>query len=598
MNPQELLQLVTHRREYYQDRNQRMSTLVSIYNGELHKVYPKEFPADDIPIAPNLIKLAWDQFAAMVSKVPDKTIRPVGVSDAANERASKIEQIVHSYDEGDRIKVLTHMAAWYLIGCGQCVWLVLPDFVCNKPRFHVEDPRNTYPSPGFEQTYAAPTDKASAVTNGLPASQANRDMRSARHGSSGEPFFGGDLEDLAIERLATIRSLKSRFPRAAQNLGPDTDPNLRRNVRVVEYFTRTDWQMIAVDGNTPTQLMNVRHDLGFVPGRVTQSFSPDQVGGISQFEEQVPLLIALARVWNQKLAFNDNSAWPQRWVKGSINTMRIGPFEYLQLEPNTEVGQFAPPAEFQSDRDIQSITSLIRTLNREGPATTGDVSGGPITGRGLEQAFRPTDTVVQNYFNLQSSDLAAVYGYALAIDEQFWPDDRKEFAGRRNGEEFEGSYIPSKDIKGHRSVRVTYGFGVGGVEGFLQGLQAMQAGLMSEETLMQMMPGVLSVAAEQRKITLNQIRKAILAAFDQGDVPRAQYLGQVYAELQSGVTLTDALAKIPPPPAPGEQALPGAGAQAPLNGLPPGANQAEQQAVALAGGGAPAPMQMLLNRIR
>lgn len=562
--------LLSDRRDFYAERNSRYDHMIKVWHGKLDELYPAEFPQEDLPKIANFAKLAWDSYAAMCGKVPDKVIRPAGLTDAAEKRASRIEQICAAYDEGSRIKLLTFIHFWYLVGLGSSVRGVVPNFSTKMPQFVVEDPRNCYPTPSFESTYVSRSDTQSVQG---PTNPDNIDLRGARGGHRFEVWTGGALEDIIIEKRATVRALKGAFPGAS--LGPDTTDNLRRTLQVVQYFDRDEVVTLATFDKNPVELARAEHEIGSCPWRVTQTFAPDQVGGISQFEEQVSLLVAYSRILSQKLAFNDKSVWPITWIAGEVSSMRIGPHEVLKLDHDSKMGQLSPPTEFQADRDLGLLDHNIRTLNREGDPLRAEVQGGPITGRGLEQLLRPINTVVEHYWNIDSPDTEALYSYALACDEAYWPDEKKKIAGRMRGETFDISYVPSKDIAGHRDVAINYGFGVGGIEGFVQGLQAMGAEILDRDTVMESMPGVKSVSDTKRRIELDRLDKSIYAAFEQGDVPRSQFLAQLKNQVATGKPLAQAILEIPAP-APPEQAAP--------SGAAPGMLAPEQQAAALQAG--------------
>lgn len=577
---EEIVVMLKERRDFYMDRTQRYNNLIKVWHGQLDALYPGEFSPDEVPKIANFIKLAWDSYATMGAKVPDKIVRPDDLTDREQKRASKLEQIASSYDESSRAKLLWYQHMWYLIGLGSSCRGIVPDFQLKRPRFVVEDPRNVYPSPSFEATYASSVSRVGYITS--PENPDNLDLRSARGGSQ-DVWSGGGLEDIIIEKRSTIGALKQAFPWSAGRLGNDSPDNLRRIVNVCQYYSRSEIVTLVLGRKSQiVELARAYHDLGVCPYRITQTFAPDQIGGISQFEEQVPLLVAYSKILSQKLTYNDRTVWPLTWVQGDVSNISIGPHEVLKLTPGSSMGQLPPPTEFQADRDMAMLDRNIRTLNREGDPLRGEVSGGPITGRGLEQLMRPINSIVEHYWNLDSPDTEALYATALMMDEYFWPNERKEVSGRRRGEEFELAYTPSKDIKGQYAVGINYGFGVGGTEGLIQSLQALGARLMDKRTVMESIPGVRSVNDTLRKIELDRLDDSIYAAFDAGDVPRAQFLAQVREEVASGTPVTEAIKNIPPPP-PAEQA--GLAGMLGGGGLPGMA--AEEEAASLQAGGVP-----------
>lgn len=578
----ELTSMLQERRDYFQERNSRYDILVNAWHGNYQKLYPAEFPSDEMAKIANFLKLAADSYAAMIGKVPDKIVRPRELTDRSQKRASKIEQIASAYDQGSNIKLLHYMHGWYLCMFGASCRGVVPDFANMRPRFVLEDPRNVYPEPSFEATYATRGENRSVLATGYNSE--NLDLRGARGGVK-EAFYGGGLEDVMIEKRASIASLKSAFPDKAAMLGDNDPKTLRRIVPVVQYFSRTEIVtfVLGKQQGQHVELSRAYHDLGFCPFRLTQTFAPDQVGGISQFEEQIPLIVAHSRILSQKLTFNDRTVWPLTWVSGDIDKVHIGPHEILRLTQGSSMGQLPPPTEFQADRDLATLDGMIRALNREGDPLRAEVSGGPVTGRGLEQLLRPINTVVEHYWSLDSPDTEALYSYALAMDEAFWPDTPKKAVGRLRGEDYEVDYTPATDIKGHREVAISYGFGVGGTEGFIQMLQALGSRLIDKRTVMEAMPGVRSVNDTLRKVDLDRLDDSIYAAFDAGDIPRAQFLSAARDEVAKGKPLTEVVRNLPPPQ-PVEAQAPGAG-----GGLGALLGPESQAAALEAGGTAEAP---------
>jgi hypothetical protein len=83
------------------------------------------------------------------------------------------------------------------------------------------------------------------------------------------------------------------------------------------------------------------------------------------------------------------------------------------------------------------------------------------------------------------------------------------------GKRFLDSYVPKDDIGDRRSIRVDYGFGVGGYQGFLMHLQAKDAGVMSRRRAMEAMPGITDTAEEQNLIDIESMQDAGKALFQQ-----------------------------------------------------------------------------------
>jgi hypothetical protein len=101
------------------------------------------------------------------------------------------------------------------------------------------------------------------------------------------------------------------------------------------------------------------------------------------------------------------------------------------------------------------------------------------------------------------------------MDVLLWPNVERTISGVKNGAHFLDSYTPSKNLVDRPGLRVDYGFGVGGYQGFLMHLQAGEAGYMSRRRVMESMPGVTDTAEEQNLIDLEAMDDAGKALFQQ-----------------------------------------------------------------------------------
>jgi hypothetical protein len=155
------------------------------------------------------------------------------------------------------------------------------------------------------------------------------------------------------------------------------------------------------------------------------------------------------------------------------------------------------------------------------------------------------------------------------------------------GKRFMDTYIPQEDIGDRTFIRVDYGFGVGGYQGFLMHLQAKEAKTMSRRRAMEAMPGVSDVDEELNLIDVEDMDEAGKAMFmnqaaaGQLDMPLWAKLRKEMAE--KGTPLHEAILKYQEElvqqataaqeaeqgalTAPSVEAPPGE--EAPLPGLPP-----------------------------
>jgi hypothetical protein len=101
------------------------------------------------------------------------------------------------------------------------------------------------------------------------------------------------------------------------------------------------------------------------------------------------------------------------------------------------------------------------------------------------------------------------------MDAKLWPKLEKTINGTIRGKKFSESYTPETDIGERVDVKVDYGFGVGGYQGFLMHLQAGEAKTMSRRRVMEAMPGIHDVDEELSLIEIESMDEAGMAMFQQ-----------------------------------------------------------------------------------
>ncbi len=463
---------------------QDMDVMSDIYEGNLPKEYDKLFPKNTPKHLVQVIPLAWDDLATQVGRLPDLRGEPVDLSARELKAAGKLEKIGFSYLTNAKPtgKIFMKDLAWWL-QLGRTVAIVTPDFEKKRPRMEIRDARTCYPG------------VAEMVNNTIV-----------------------ELDDLIFKYTMTHQEAVSRG--LADPLRKDERGMLDRgtqgkgdDVEILEFIDKKVWLIVASNGKMQT----ATHDLGVVPGWVFQSFSPNARAGKSRFKDQIGLMVAMSRLITAKVAFADRLVHPILWVKGHEANIEVGPYSIQKLGPQGEMGQINPPTMLQVDQDIQMLNSFSRILNRNPEVRQGEIAakGSYTSAKTLEQLSEAIDTVVGADWDILAPGLERLLAICYEMDMKLWPDKEKTISGFMRGKRFVETYIPSEDIGERRRIRVDYGFGVGGYQGFLMHLQAKDAGTMSLRRAMEAMPGVTDVNEEMRTIELEGIDQAGMAMFQQ-----------------------------------------------------------------------------------
>lgn len=461
------------RRSGMRDELVKMEELAALYEGQLPPAYEPYFPKSLPKHIVNYIRLAWDDLAQSLARSPEIQADPENSSNLALRKSQKFESIGQSYVQIARPTqgLFLFQNAWSLVGLGRFVAIVVPDTKSGKPRLEARDPR-----------FALPKAKRR---------------------------IGHMIDELAD--IIFVHELK-RNEAVEMGLAAERDAEgniLTTPVTVYEYIDDKHWVVAGEGGSKKAE-----HGLGIVPAVYAQTFSPNQ-GGISQFQEQITLMVAVSRIITQKLAYLDRIIYPVTWVKGAEGEIRIGPGVVNKLSQDGEIGQLLPPAQLQVDRDLATLEKYQRILNRNPEVRQGEVDGkGAYVGaKTLESLNDSVDNSVARFWDIMSGGYQKILAAAYAMDEALF-DEEKSITFTLEGEKMVETYVPSKDIAGRRTVRVSYGFGQGGTyQSFLETVQGFQAGLLPKRRAVEEMPGVSNANRVLRELELDQIDEVAFAGF-------------------------------------------------------------------------------------
>jgi hypothetical protein len=461
----------------WHEGQQDMEEMAKIYEGELparfEQFFPKSVPKHLVQVVP----LAWDDLATQVGRLPDLRGEPKNKTRAELKAVGLLEKIGFSYLRTAQPsgKIFMKNLAWWL-QIGRAVAVVTPDVENQRPSMELRDPRTVYP--------------------GIKKSANNSII---------------ELSDLLFKYELDLNEARKR---GLAPMGDEKDGvKVNRKVKVLEFIDEKQWLIVSEHG----MMQRAVHDLGVVPGWVFQTFAPNSKSGKSRFKDQVALMVAISRLITAKIAYADRLVNPILWTKGHEAALELGPYTINRLGPNGEMGQIDPPAQFQVDRDIQMLNQFSRILNRNPEVRQGEISakGSYTSAKTLEQLSEAIDTVVGSDWDVIGPGMERLLRICFTMDAKLWPKLEKTINGTIRGKKFSESYTPGTDIGERVDVKVDYGFGVGGYQGFLMHLQAGEAKTMSRRRVMEAMPGIHDVDEELSLIEIESMDEAGMAMFQQ-----------------------------------------------------------------------------------
>ncbi len=539
----EILNLRMELLNYWREAHIRWQLLLDVYHGNYHELWPSEFRRGEVPKIANWVKLGWDRYAKMVGKLPTNHVPPNSAQRITQNRADKVEHILVNYDNQSGMSSLLKWYSWYLVGFGASAIGVMPDPTIKGPRYFVKDPRNVLAEPG---------------AGSIPLS-------STAYGMLSEPrMHAMSLGRVILNETMTSSAVMHTYegiPRIEEKL----DSNSMTPTSVITYMDKDHWALLINE----EKVHEVEHNLGWVPIRMTSQYVPEQLGGQSQFEQNIGLVLAYIRVLNQKLSYNNNVVWPWLVVRGLHNI--DSQERVIEIMDQTGDAQFlAPPGELQIERDMEVLDRLIRVMNHDTESLQGEAPGSVVTGTAVRELNRDATSMVLDYWDLMKPDIEFVKACALAIDEEVYPAVSKDIFGKAQGEQFQDSYKPGKDIRGYRNVTIDFGIGVGGLEGFTELMQTAAQGFVSETEVMENLPYVKSVSLTRRRVMLDRMEKVIFEMVSAGaPAPLINHLTQWRQVVEDGEDYYKWIAENPFPVEP-EPALggPGGPGGVPGEGLP------------------------------
>lgn len=467
-----LLDEQVERRKWDAEREE-LDEMCGLYEGDMPKRYEEFFPTKSPTLFTQLIPLAWDDLATQVGRLPDLRGVPRDHTNREEKAAGLLERIGFYYLRcaAPTGKLFMKDLAWWL-QLGRSVAIVTPDWEKQMPRFELRDPRTCYP--------------------GVAESVNNRITK---------------LSDLIFKYELSIHEARERGlapPEQPARFGQKEDTN--QMVKVIEYIDDMKWCIVSEFGLS----VEADHNLGMVPGYVFGTFTPSKKAGHNRFRDQVTLQIGVARLLSAKMAFADRVTSSTIWTRNFEGILEMGPDTIIKLGPQGEIGQIGPPQTLQVDQDIQMLNQFSRILNRNPEVRQGEIAakGTYTSAKTLEQLSESIDTVVGADWDVLGPGMEYLFAVCFEMDVRLWGDVEKTVEGNLRGERYLDTYTPNKDIGDRRAIRVEYGFGVGGYQGFLMHLQAKDAGVMSKRRAMEAMPGISDVAAEERLMELEAMDEA------------------------------------------------------------------------------------------
>jgi hypothetical protein len=546
-------------------RDERMNQVRAVRASELDRVAPGLL-ADDFPkpIVSNIINVAAQYSSEQIGVMPTVSCTTgVMVSDRQKKYAQRRTLIAHNYLENSRVKVNLVEASDWLNTYGFLPIVLEPHFgdayAEAGPRLRFENPLGCY----YELDI---------------------------YGNSRYFFKVYDSD---------VDSLCAKFPHLASALRAGTHAESNTKLELVNYMDDDDivWFVPSRDN---LELLRVPNKFTRCPVFVAEvpRFDDENRGA---YDDVIWIQIARAVFAQMGMRAAKKAVNSPLVVPSDVVNIPFGPDRVIRTNNGEKIHYpiaDMPPAAWQQGEILnQDITVGARFPE----GATGKSPGSIVTGRGMEELMGTIDSKVRTYQLIMGDAMRRAIGAAFEMDEKFWPDKTRFIRVQVNGQQFEESYVPSRDIAGVYQVDVTYGMAAGMDPNralvFL--LQARGDKLISRDFALRQLPFDINVDQVMEQIDTEELTDALkqmlaqtalsvpaMAAQGMDPSDTLQKLAKVMTEREKGVPLHQAVLTAFTPPKPPE------GAPAPQQGPPgmggpPGPPGASQGPPGLAGAGGP-----------
>lgn len=567
---QDIAKKVAATRLRHYSRDLRMNEVRAVRASELDRVAPGLL-ADDFPkpIVSNVINVAAQYSSEQIGVMPTVSCTTgVMVSDRQKKYAQRRTLIAHNYLENSRIKVNLVEASDWLNTYSFLPIIVEPHFgdayAEAGPRLRFENPLGCY----YELDIYART----------------------------RYFFKVYDSD--------VDSLCAKFPHLANALRAGTHAESNQKLELINYMD-DDVLVWFVPSRDNLELARVENKFGRCPVFVAESpkFDDESRGA---YDDVIWIQIARAVFAQMGMRAAKKAVNSPLVVPSDVVNIPFGPDRVIRTNNGEKIHYpiaEMPPAAWQQG---QILNEDITVGARFPEGATGKSPGSIVTGRGMEELMGTIDSKVRTYQLIMGDALRRAIGAAFEMDEKFWPNKRRFIRVQVNGQQFEETYVPSRDIDGVYQVDVTYGMAAGMDPNralvFL--LQARGDKLISRDFALRQLPFDVNVdqvmeqidteeMTDSLKQMLAQTAMAIPAMAAQGMDPMDTItkLAAVMKSRESGKPLHEAILEAWTPKQPpvgsqeAQQSLPDMGGPQAPPGMPQGPPGAMQ------GAGQPMPQQ-------
>lgn len=580
--PKDLVALVNERGEHWSHLHNAYSVIDNAIKGILPTNLEQDLFADgEMKIEVRTIQNAERNLTRLASKVFPVKVDKLGKrdSESADKAAEKVEKIAYGWYNGSALRRGPEIDALmfqfardqvrFFDGC----MLIRPDYERKLVYFDRVHPASHLPPVGWTPWQMQPLNNTVIV----------KEM------TLGEvKAMYGETDKTVVMRLENEFNRKVSL-RSGNYVTDDT-----QKVKVAHFRSRERWYVSALGKtNSITLFEATADDKGFpgVTGVVSfQNFETEPL-----FMGQVGIEAAMMKILNQEIQGAQQMLTGPIFggdVVGEINWTGYNVLRSDGVNRPQAPTRMAPNSPRNLDSVFGSLMGLQSLHNFNPPSMSG--IGEANSGKALKELAAGPHSIVQDILWAPfKNGWSRAFDDAAEMEMNCWPNEKKKAIGTKGKTPFEIDYTPITALRDYLGrIKIEQGFGLGGYQQTLDGMQRVQMGSMSLQTFMEMTPDIRDVDVEIRKIESEQLSKFADAAFEASAAsdPKTalKALSEIKSRVDKGMSKFDAIqeviaAGLMDPPAP--EAPPGMGGLPPEiaaamggmseGGLPPGMSLSE-----------------------
>ena len=476
--------------------------------------------ADMLP-APNLLLSALDRLAQKIGRVPalDVHITNPRDSERNKKKKDKLERIVTSYDQFQKLDLQLPQVARWLPGYGFAVWVITSKTDPQGNVYPVAELRDPYTTfPGYQG--ANQMAEELVTIRSIPADVLVRMYPELKS-------YFAEKGDEVQEPYGFTTGIYTNYGQEGSWENSNDNGEI-----VVEYINPEGTYIVHVASNKIVDF--VPNPLQSGPSFVcAKRYSFDQIQG--QFDQVIGLMAAMAKINVMSVIAMEDAVFTETNVVGEIESgqYRKGRNAINYLSPGSQVIKPVNNLPYQLFESVGRIERHLRTVAGY-PVQDDSISPNSfVTGRGLEELQAGIGAMVKEYNkNVQQEKQEQAYK-RLELDELSL-SKRKPLVGTLRGSAFAENYTPATDIDGNYLTRRKYGamatFDEAGK--VITGLQLYQAGIIDKETMQREMDGLDNLQSINESITKDKAESvmfdSLLAQASQGNAKASMALVEIY----------------------------------------------------------------------